>query len=370
MGSFFSLLRYSFGNEDWRTEQEALQIQPNDRVLVITASGDRPLNLLVRPCKKIVSVDANPIQNNLLQLKKAAMQSLSYSDYLSFLGASAGSGRMETLNRLVPLMEAEAGKFWLSHKRMIEKGILYQGTVERLTSVLAKIFKLTRGKKIKRLFEIDCIEKQRAFLRDEWDGYFLKKAFNATLNSFLSKILIKDPGLVNYSSSIKPGDYIYDRMQASLERELAKKNPLLSLIFRGKVSPEAYSPYLTEEGTSVIKQRLHLIETHTTNILTFLESFKKPSFDAFSLSDVPSYLSYENFVRLLEGILKTAKPGARFCLRQFLSSYEVPPHLKPHFQRNTALEEKLEQMESCFVYRFMAGTIAAPIKNPALSATS
>ena len=55
--------------------------------------------------------------------------------------------------------------------------------------------------------------------------------------------------------------------------------------------------------------------------------------------------------------MKTAKPGARFCLRQFLSSYEIPPHLRKHFVRDLSLERKLEDVDNCFVYRFMVGNI-------------
>lgn len=64
MGLFYSRLSYSIGNEDWKTEQKALQITPEDRILCVTASGDRPLNLLYSNCKEIVSVDANPFKNS------------------------------------------------------------------------------------------------------------------------------------------------------------------------------------------------------------------------------------------------------------------------------------------------------------------
>lgn len=359
MAKFFSLLRYSFGNEDWRTEEEALDIQPQDHVLCITASGDRPLNLLTRECQKIVCVDANPIQNHLLQLKSAAMQVLDYKDYLAFLGATPSHNRKQILQHLLPFMDQTAAQFWSKHQKMIAKGVLYQGTVERLTNMIAKVFKLTRGKKVKRLFSINNIEEQRKFLREEWDSYLLRKVFNLVLNTFISRVVIEDPGLANFSTDMKPGNYIYDRIHASLERELAKKNPLLSLLLRGRVSHEAYSPYLTEKGTQAIKQRLMTLEVKTTNILSYLESLPGPTFDVFSLSDVPSYLSYPHFVRLLEGILKTAKPGARFCLRQFLSSYEIPQHLQAHFIRDKSLEKRLERLDNCFVYRFMVGMVTS-----------
>ncbi len=361
MGKFFSLLRYSFGNEDWRTEEEALDIQPNDTILCITASGDRPLNLLKRECQKIVSVDANPLQNHLLQLKASALQVLEYKEYLSFIGANQGRNRHLILKNLLPFMNEEAAKYWNAHQKKIVKGILYQGTLERLTYFISRFFAVFRGKKIKRLFSFNNIEDQRKFLRDEWDRPLLRKLFNLVLNTFLSRVIIEDPGLINYGKDIKPGDYIYDRIYATLERELAKKNPLLSLILRGRVSSEAYPPYLTEEGTRAIKQRLACLEIKTANVISYLESIKKPTFDIFSLSDVPSYLSYSDFVRLLEGIVKTAKPGARFCLRQFLSTYEIPEHLQSYFVRDKSLERRLERLDNCFVYRFITGTIALPM---------
>ena len=138
---------------------------------------------------------------------------------------------------------------------------------------------------------------------------------------------------------------------------MAKKNPLLSLILKGKVSQDAFSPHLTEVGTDVIKHRLSSLEVHTADVLDYLDSLQDPAFDVFSLSDIASYMSYPNFVRLLTLMIKTAKPGARFCIRQFLSSYEIPDHLRSYFNRDMGLEKRLEKQDNCFVYRFMVGTI-------------
>src|SRR3989337_2234761 len=47
-GCFFKTLNYASVNEDWRTEAEALRPGPEDTVLCVTGSGDRPLDLLAR----------------------------------------------------------------------------------------------------------------------------------------------------------------------------------------------------------------------------------------------------------------------------------------------------------------------------------
>jgi S-adenosylmethionine-diacylglycerol 3-amino-3-carboxypropyl transferase len=362
MAKFFSRLSYSFGNEDWKTEQQALNIQSNDCVLCITASGDRPLNLLVRECKKMVCVDANPIQNYLFQLKLAAMQTLDYPNYLAFLGVNPSQERSRTLRELTPKMEHAASKFWLKHEKMIKKGVLYQGTVERLTKTFALFACLIQGKKIRHLFSINDLDEQKRFLKEEWNDSFWRRLFCIGLNPWISGFFIKDPGLININSKIHPGTYLYDRIYSSLERELAKKNPLLSLVLQGSVSSDAFSPYLTEEGVQMIKARHHCVEIHTSDVIDYLESIPGPTFDVFSLSDVASYLSYPRFVSLLNHLVRTAKPDARFCMRQFLTAYEIPIHLQPFFVRDKELEAKLEKEDSCFVYRFLVGKMASYVR--------
>lgn len=359
MTQFFKRLSYSLGNEDWRTERRALQLKPEDEVLCITASGDRPLNLLVRDCKKIVCIDANPIQNYLLQLKIAAMKKLEHQEYLEFLGAVPGKNRGQTLQKIMTKMNQKTGEFWFENKKMVEKGILYQGAVERLAKTMSKCAGLLRGKKIKRLFAMDDLEEQKKFVVQEWDTPFWRRMLGLIVQPFITRYLIEDPGLINIGSAINPAAYFNERLNASLSRDLAKKNLLLSLMLTGKVSKESFSPYLTEEGVKAIKPRLQRLEIKTMDVIDYLESLPGPSFDVFSLSDVISYLSYPNFIRLLKAMIKTARPGARFCLREFLSSHQIPDELKPHFVRDHALEKELEDEDNCFVYRFIVGSVMA-----------
>lgn len=358
MPRFFNRLNYSFGNEDWKTEKKALEIQPSDRVVCITASGDRPLNLLVNDCQEIVSVDMNPLQNHLLRLKAAAMQKLDFQDYLAFLGGKESSQRHRTLHSLLPLLANESAHYWQSHHRRIRKGILYQGSIEKWTKAFSYFIKTFRKEKLKRLFSFEDIEKQKNFIRQEWDTPAWKKAFELFLHPNITRFLFNDPGLHEYSDrSLNIGSYIYERMNKSLEKGLVKESVLASLLLLGKVLPEGYPPYLTERGTNAIRKRLPKIVIVESDIISYLESAPESSIDAFSLSDVASYLDPTGFERLARGIERTAKPGARFCLRQFLSNHKLPKDLQPTFQRNTSLENQLEEEDLCFVYRFIAGKI-------------
>lgn len=358
MGTFFNRLNYSFGNEDWETESKALQIKPQDSVVCITASGDRPLNLLLNDCKDIVAVDMNPYQNYLLKLKAAAMHHLDFYDYQGFLGNKESHNRVKQLKSLSSIMCDPSFHFWKTHPKKIQNGILYQGAIEKWTKAISFFVEKFRKDKRKRLFEFDDIQQQRRFVQQEWASPRWRKTFEVFFNPFVTRFLLKDPGLHEFlDKSLHIGRYIHDRMNKSLENNLARENLLISLILLGKVLPEGYPPYLTEKGTDIIRKRLSKISVVTSNIVTYLENAPSSSIDVFSLSDIASYMSPSHFERLTHSISRTAKPGARFCFRQFLSNHKIPIDLQSVFKRNYLLEHQLEQEDRCFVYRFMTGTI-------------
>jgi len=358
MSDFFSQLSYSFGNEDWVTEQKALQVEPESRILCITASGDGPLHLLMQECQNMVCVDANPIQNHLLRLKIEALKALDMPQLLAFLGATNSSTRLETLSSLLPNFDEEAKEYWLENQKRIHHGILYQGASEKRTRQVSFLYRLFRGNEIRRLFQTKNLEEQRLFLETEWNHTFWRYAFKIGLSPLVAKWIIKDPSLFsNIDPDYKVSDYVYDRMMASLHNQHARTNYILAWILQGKLSLEALPPYLTEQGGNKIRPQLAKIDLQTANVITYLESIPENSFDRFSLSDVASYMDQQSFLRLLKAMFRAAKPGARFCMRQFMSRYKIPDGLKPYFQTEPALEKSLEEEDKAFVYHFTVGKI-------------
>lgn len=358
MSSFFKRLSYSFGNEDWETEHKALRIKSGDRVLCITASGDRPLHLLLDDAKEIVSVDTNIIQNQLTKLKMAALKELEFKEYLAFLGAAGHVDRKKCLNKILKSLDASSAQFWKQREKIVAKGILYQGAIERWTKTTSSLVKVIRGKKIKKLFEFDDLHHQQKFIKEEWDTQSWRKVVEFALSPFVTKLFVKDPGLYsNIDPKIHVGSYMYDKMIGCMNRFLAKENSLISLIFQGHVGEAAFPPYLQEHYSREIKKKLNRITLETEDVISYLERAKENSFDCFSLSDVASYIDKESFLRMIHAVYRAAKPGARFSIRQFLSDQKIPENFSPFFQRDHALEEDLQKHDRCFVYRFMVGTI-------------
>lgn len=355
---FYNRLNYSLGNEDWDVEKQALKVNPNDRIICVTASGDRPLHLLMTPCSEIISVDMNHIQNYLLELKIAALYHLDYEKYLAFLGCNDTTDRLSIFNAFRYSLSPDAIKFWSKNQALVKKGVIYQGRVERFTYIASKFLNLIKHKQIKTLFSFDDIESQREFIAKEWDTRMWKRIFHICLNPNIMKVLINDPGVISFiEPHIKPGQYIYERMINYLNHHLAKKSALLQLILTGKILPEAYFPYLTFEGYTKIRENISKITFKTINIIDYMNDPKTEKFDCFSMSDIASYMPQQSFNNLLKGIHKASNHNARYCIRKLMSNHSIPSELGIHFKRDNDLEKKLEHEESNFVYRFIVGEI-------------
>lgn len=358
MEDFYHRLSYSFGNEDWETEKKALRIKKGDSVICVTASGDRPLNLLTEDCGKITSVDTNPMQNALLDLKRAAIRDLPYDEYLAFLGLTPCKKRIYTYKELASKLDSCSDMLWMRHRKAIKRGVLFQGAIEKRIKLATFLVRLTRAKKVRRLFSFTDLQQQADYAQKGFDTRMWRGFIDLFLRPNFTRLFLRDPGLYEFvDPNIHVGHYIHDRLHEALGRFLAKESPLLSMILRGKVDMDYLPPYLQPEGVKRIRSRLDRIEVATDDLISYLEKAPENSFDCFSLSDVASYVPFESFERMVKAVHRCARPGARFSIRQFLTKYDFPESMAPYFERDYDLEQKLSQEDRCFVYRFMTGTV-------------
>ncbi len=356
--SFFKDLNYSSCNEDWRTEAEALRVGPDDRVLCVTGSGDRPLNLLLARPASVTAIDLNPAQNHLLRLKISAMRCLPYDEYCQFLGLADTNRREELFAPVRQDLEPESNEFWGKHRRLIRAGVLYQGRWERHFRRLARLSALLRRHAIRQLFSFDRLEEQRRFVRTRWDRPWWRLMYQVTCSRPCSRVLFRDPAFYRHVlPRMSVGGYLYDAMLASLDRCLARKNFMLSLVFRGRLSEEDLPPYLSGAGFDPIRRQLGKISIVTAELVGFLRAAPPGAFTRFSLSDVPSFLDQSGFEKLLVALVHAAAPGSRFCIRQFLSGHAFPAALQSTLACDERLERRLRSEDHSFAYRFLVGEV-------------
>jgi S-adenosylmethionine-diacylglycerol 3-amino-3-carboxypropyl transferase len=108
-----SNLVYNTCWEDPRLDRVALQLGPEDRVLVITSAGCNTLDYALQAPAHVYAVDMNPRQNALLELKIAGIRSLPYERFFQMFGY----GILPDAERLYrshlrPLLSDSARAYW------------------------------------------------------------------------------------------------------------------------------------------------------------------------------------------------------------------------------------------------------------------
>lgn len=72
--------------EDPRLDRAALDLGPEDRVVMITSAGCNALDYLLREPQHVHAIDMNPRQNALLELKIAGIRRLDYEQFFAMFG--------------------------------------------------------------------------------------------------------------------------------------------------------------------------------------------------------------------------------------------------------------------------------------------
>jgi len=356
---FNQKINYSSCNEDTFSELKALRIKNDDVVLTITGSGARVLGLLIAQPKKIISIDMNPLQNYLLELKIAAIKSLSYEKYIEFLGLQDCRHRISIYRQIRSKLSHQARNYWDSQTKMIKRRIVYQGRWERYFKRLSVVVKIFRRKKIKKLFSFVDIENQRDFCRKEWNTRGWKLFLNLVCRRFFWKFSYGDPGFYQYvPESFPVGDYIFERMSKSLETYLAKENHFFSLLILNKyINKKAFPIHLQKKYYSLIKKNVSRIEIVTDSLQHYLENMPEKSIDKFSLSDISSYTSNENYLSILKSCLRVSKSNGLFCLRHFLVKRDIPEALRKKILLFPILQEELAETDLSFSFTFTVGQV-------------
>src|SRR5215216_1536055 len=124
--------------EDPESDHTALKIQSNDTVLAITSGGCNVLGFLLFDPELIYSVDVNPAQSYLLELKIAAIKCLDFDDFISFAGLQPANNRLEAYEGLKPYLTEEALGFWNTQSSILSGGFLMSGKYERFIKLAGK----------------------------------------------------------------------------------------------------------------------------------------------------------------------------------------------------------------------------------------
>ena len=227
---------YTAADEDNESELRGLGERATGSVVSITGSGCRSLSLLVAQPEELISVDANPLQNHLLELKAASIRQLEHPETLAFLGARGAIDRPRTYRTALRAdLSAGAREFWDLNQRAIERGVLYTGAHETHFRRTMRLVLAPRRGLVDELFSFDRIEDQRRFYVERWNSWWWRLCIEQGIRPAFYRVTLPDPSYTAHVDipGTTPGRYIHGRFEHTLTSHLARDNHVLSWMLLG-----------------------------------------------------------------------------------------------------------------------------------------
>lgn len=350
----FSAIRYSQSWEDPRCLEHAFGSVEGACVLSIAAAGDNSFALLAMGASRVVSVDLNPAQCALVELKAAAIAHLDHADLVRFVGARPATDRRATYDRLREYLPADARAFWDAHPELIEAGVIHVGRLEGMWRVFrTRALPLLLGRR--RVLD-GFTPRDAAGRRRYWRDTFYNRRMRLVLRLFFSRRMIarlgRDPAFFEHVR-IEPGRHYVARARHAFVALEPARNPFLQYILLGRYLSidEHCHPWLDPARHELIRSRLGRLEVHCGELEQFLAGCPDDTFDACNLSDIFEWMSEPLYERMLRALVRVTRPGGRLAYWNNLVERSRPDLLADRLEPLPALAAEAHHADRAFVYR-------------------
>ncbi len=314
--------------EDPRLDRVALELGPEDDVLVITSAGCNALDYSLAGPRHVHAVDMNPRQNALLELKLAGIRNLPFETFFQMFG----QGHLEDVrttykNQLRGDLSSWSQNYWdrwikfFDHPR---KSFYYRGTSGTFARMLRvytdRILKIRPH--INNILECESLEEQRDIyqrhVRDRVWGRLFRFAMKR--DTTLSMVGVPKAQREQVDRQYKGGiaHFAQDCMDSVFCEIPVTDNYFWRVYMTGSYTPECCPEYLKEANFQKLKDGLvNNISVHTNSVQGFLENHPG-TISRFVLLDHMDWLS-DRFFPLLEAewqaIVDRAAPNSRVIWR-------------------------------------------------------
>lgn len=355
--SLFKLV-FTHNWEDPESDHDALKIKDGESIMAITSGACNVLGFLLFNPEVIYSIDINPTQSYLLELKIAAIKNLTFDEFVSFSGLKTCETRLLFYEKIKPFLSQEACKFWDNQKKIIVQGFIMNGNYERFIILAGKFINFLQGKKrVHGLLTEKTKEEQELYFDKVWNTrrfhYMFKILFNKRMlakRGLVGDYFHFDDGSTSFAESF------YNRSRKAFRNLPVKGNYFLSLYLTGKFRNENEVPaYLKSENYQIIKSRVDRIKIITGEAQEWLESMPEKSIDCFALSNICELMSDKDTNRLFASVLRTGKNNSRIVFRNLMIPREVPDEFKQQIIKDEKLSSYIYGNDRSFVY----GKVAA-----------
>jgi S-adenosylmethionine-diacylglycerol 3-amino-3-carboxypropyl transferase len=346
----FSIIRYAQCWEDADILLDGLNIQPGAVCLSIASAGDNALAMLARNPARVVAIDLNPSQLACLELRVAAYRELDHTGLLELVGSRPSTRRHDLYARCRPALAPTARGFWDAHGAEIDRGIGGAGKFERYFQTFReRVLPLVHSPTmVERLLTGDTATERERFYDGEWDTWRWQLMFRLFFSRFVMGRMGRDPSFFRFVQG-SVASRILTRSRHALTALNPAENPYLQWILTGS-HPAALPFPLRPENFDAIRQNLDCLEWHCDSLEAYLGRTLPGTFDAFNLSDIFEYISEPSYHRLLDQIVRSARPGARLAYWNMLTDRRRPDSMADRLRPLENLSRDLHARDKAFFY--------------------
>lgn len=316
--------------EDPRLDRVALQLTPEDEVMVITSAGCNALDYTLCGPRRVHAVDMNLRQNALLELKIAAIRKLEYPQFFMMFG----KGRLPDYQSvywkaLRPELTQASREYWDTYIRFFagtgwRRSFYFHGTSGTLARVVN--FYIDRVAKVRpainQLLAADTVAEQKLIYEKHlgkafWNRFIRWAVGRDTTLSFLGVPRAQREHLDRtYVGGIT--QFIEDCIETVFTKLPIKDNYFWRVYLTGEYTPECCPEYVKEENFYKLKSgMIDNLRVYTASVLDCLKNVK-PTISRFVLLDHMDWLSSHRFPILeaeWQAIIEQAAPQTRILWR-------------------------------------------------------
>lgn len=333
--------------EDPRLDRQALNLGPQDVVLMITSAGCNALDYALQGPRTIHCVDMNPRQNALLELKLAGIRRLDYQDFFALFGQGRHPDSPRWYRQaLRPALSPWARAYW---DRKIQtflgegprRSFYFHGTsgvlawmVNWYIDWVAKV-----RDAIAALLAAPTLEDQRRIYTGELHGAFWGRFLRWAMDRDATLSFLGVPRAQRQQvESTYPGGiarFIEDRIETVFSRLPLHDNYFWRVYLTGSYTPDCCPEYLQPDNFLRLREGMaDCIRFHTDSLMNFAQRHQG-GITRFVLLDHMDWLStgkYPLLKRQWQVFLDRAAPNARFLWRSgglkvdFVDPIEVEHH--------------------------------------------
>lgn len=317
-------LNFTITAEDPETVRQALAIQPGQRLLCLCSAGDTPLNLLKYDPASVDAIDINPAQVHLGILKAISLKELPFGKYRHLLGIEGHSGAATAAYALVrPFLPVETRRFWDSHRRLVARGLLWQGRVQRLFRLVRKALgALGMRRLLTELVQLRTPTDIASFERRYINGRPYRWLWRALLNEFTYRVFCAKEARQRLGPAVSGRQFFMERVAFAVSRAPVASAYMLPQIL-GCYPDDVYPPYLDPAEIDMIRQRVDRIRFHVGDVGSYLRTSGADSFDGISLSNLGDWLTGEQLQTLLTISAAAVRSGGRILAYSRIAPVEL-----------------------------------------------